>query len=115
MDEGRSLLFTRVSMSAARCIKLLQMMGLHRLDDNPDEPNPVVPGVDEAKSWVEKEERRRLFWGAFCLDSYTSVSTGRPAMIDVNEVDYLAILQDVFIANYAAGHNPFTIIGRCVQ
>jgi hypothetical protein len=62
------------------------MMGLHRLDDGLSEELPMAPMIAPAKTWAETEERRRLFWGSFCIDSYASISTGWPSMIDVHQV-----------------------------
>jgi hypothetical protein len=35
------------------------------------------------KDWTEREERRRVFWGSFAIDRYSSVGTGWPILIDV--------------------------------
>ncbi|KAL2261763.1 hypothetical protein VTK26DRAFT_3404 [Humicola hyalothermophila] len=86
-DEVRSLLFTRAAMSTARCVRLVGMMGLHRLDRTlANEDMPITPMITPPKSWIELEERRRLFWGAFCIDSHTSISTGWPTMIDPDQI-----------------------------
>lgn len=54
-------------MSTGRCTRLAQMLGLHRLDsDYPNYKTMISPPVD----WIEKEERRRAFWGAFYGDRY---------------------------------------------
>ncbi|KAI0392184.1 hypothetical protein F5Y17DRAFT_437371 [Xylariaceae sp. FL0594] len=82
-DEARSTMFTRAAMSCARAVRLAGVMGLHHLDSQPDESSPtLVPPRD----WVELEERRRTFWGIFCIDSHCSVSTGWPHLVEVNEV-----------------------------
>jgi len=75
--------FTRAAMSGAKAIRLVHMMGLHRLDGPREE---VVPVLSPPSSWVELEERRRTFWGAFCIDSHASISTGWPNLIDTKEV-----------------------------
>ena len=86
-SEARCMLFTRAAMSAARCIRLAGMMGLHRLDSTfTDMEQPMAPMIPPPKDWGEAEERRRLFWGAFCIDSYASISTGWPVGIDINTV-----------------------------
>lgn len=46
--------FTRAAMSAARCIKLLHMMGLHRLDD-PDAEFEMAPTIAPPRDWTELE------------------------------------------------------------
>ncbi|PSR78720.1 hypothetical protein BD289DRAFT_508902 [Coniella lustricola] len=84
-NEARCMWFTRAAMSVARCIKLLHMMGLHRLDD-PDSLHEMAPTLAPPKDWTELEERRRTFWGAFAIDSHASISTGWPILIDPDEV-----------------------------
>lgn len=84
-DEARCMWFTRAAMSTARCIKLIHMMGLHRLDD-PSAKAELAPTIAPPRDWTELEERRRVFWGAYCVDSHASISTGWPSLIDMNEV-----------------------------
>lgn len=82
-DEAKCMLFTRAAMSSARAVRLAHMMGLHRLDATQEDlPQTLMP----PKDWAELEERRRTFWGIFCLDSHCSVSTGWPHLIDPTEV-----------------------------
>jgi hypothetical protein len=80
------MFFTRAGMSASRCVKLIHMMGLHRLDDDSDEGRLMSPTLAPPQSWVELEERRRCLWGVFCIDSHASISTGWPNLIDISEV-----------------------------
>jgi hypothetical protein len=82
-DEARNMFFTRASMSCAKCVRLVEMMGLHRLD-GPEEL--MAPVIGPPASWTELEERRRTFWGAFCIDSHASISSGWPMLIDMTEV-----------------------------
>lgn len=84
-DEARCMWFTRAAMSTARCIKLIHMMGLHRLDD-PNAAAEMAPTIAPPRDWTELEERRRVFWGAYCVDSHASISTGWPSLIDMSEV-----------------------------
>ncbi|KAI0542333.1 hypothetical protein GGR58DRAFT_497319 [Xylaria digitata] len=82
-DEAKSMMFTRAAMSCARAVRLVEMMGLHHLDSPPDESSPtILPPRD----WAELEERRRVFWGIFCIDSHCSISTGWPHLIDMAQV-----------------------------
>ncbi|KAK3368208.1 binuclear zinc transcription factor [Podospora didyma] len=86
-DEARGMYFTRAAMSSARCVRLVEMMGLHRLDDPLREDNNFMsPMLVPPKNWVELEERRRVFWAAFSMDAHASVSTGWPNLIDFNQV-----------------------------
>ncbi|KAH7041074.1 uncharacterized protein B0I36DRAFT_19008 [Microdochium trichocladiopsis] len=81
-DEAKSMLFMRAAMSCARATQLSYMMGLHRLDCGPEDTSPTLA---PPKDWAELEERRRTFWGVFCIDSHSSISTGWPHLIDVAE------------------------------
>ncbi|KAI1752314.1 hypothetical protein F4782DRAFT_530569 [Xylaria castorea] len=82
-DEAKSMMFTRAAMSCARAVRLAAMMGLHHLDSPPDESSPTLA---PPRDWAELEERRRVFWGIFCIDSHCSISTGWPHLIDITEV-----------------------------
>ncbi|ROV90275.1 hypothetical protein VSDG_08186 [Cytospora chrysosperma] len=84
-DEARCMWFTRAAMSAASCIKLIHMMGLHRLDD-PNAAVEMAPTIAPPRDWTELEERRRVFWGALCIDSHASISTGWPCLINFDDV-----------------------------
>lgn len=84
-NEARCMWFTRAAMSAASCIKLLHMMGLHRLDD-PNASVEMAPTIAPPRDWTELEERRRVFWGAMCIDSHASISTGWPCLINFDDV-----------------------------
>lgn len=87
INEARSMLFTRAAMTAARCARLAHMLGLHRLDDPLESAEgfdgPVLP---PPKTWVELEERRRTFWGAYSVNVHVTMNTGWPIMIDVKDV-----------------------------
>ncbi|RYC60070.1 hypothetical protein CHU98_g6137 [Xylaria longipes] len=84
-DEAKSMMFTRAAMSCARAVRLVAMMGLHHLDSPPDESSPTLA---PPRDWAELEERRRVFWGIFCIDSHCSISTGWPHLIDVTENEF---------------------------
>lgn len=75
--------FTRAALTSAKCVRLVEMMGLDRLDGEQDD---IPPSLGPATSWVEIEERRRTFWGAFVIDSHASISTGWPSLINSADV-----------------------------
>ncbi|KAI1487458.1 fungal-specific transcription factor domain-containing protein [Biscogniauxia mediterranea] len=81
--EARALMFTRAAMSCSRAVRLIQMMGLHQLDCPQGDS---VPTLLPPRDWAELEERRRTFWGIFCIDSHASISTGWPHLIDATEI-----------------------------
>ncbi|KAK4082769.1 transcriptional regulator family: Fungal Specific TF [Trichoderma aggressivum f. europaeum] len=81
--EARAMLYTRASMSAARCCRLVQMMALDKLDiSNDNGPATLVPPID----WTELEERRRVFWVAFSIDAQGSIATGWPNLIHAEDI-----------------------------
>ncbi|KAI1483984.1 hypothetical protein F4774DRAFT_405186 [Daldinia eschscholtzii] len=84
--EAKAMLFTRAAMSGSRGVRLAQMMGLHRLDGSAEE---ICPTIVPPRDWVELEERRRVFWGIFCIDSHCSISTGWPFLIDASDITTL--------------------------
>lgn len=81
--EFKQMYFPRAWMSAGRAVRLSQMMMLHRLDGTGLDVKQVLP---PAKDWTEREERRRTFWGCFCIDRYASIGTGWPMTIDEADV-----------------------------
>ncbi|KAI1180153.1 hypothetical protein F4777DRAFT_363724 [Nemania sp. FL0916] len=83
IDEAKSTMFTRAAMSCARAARLAAMMGLHHMDAPRDESSPTIA---PPRDWAELEERRRTFWGTFCIDSHCSISTGWPHLIDLADV-----------------------------
>lgn len=83
------MFFTRAAMSSAKCVRLVEMMGLHRIDGDSQE---MAPTLAPPTSWVDLEERRRAFWGAYCIDCHASIATGWPTLIDPNEVSVLISL-----------------------
>lgn len=98
INEARSMLFTRAAMTAARCARLVHMLGLQRLDDPLEDregsDGPVLPAP---KDWVELEERRRTFWGAYCVNVHVTMNTGWPIMIDVKDTTtHLPASEDAF-------------------
>ena len=81
--EAKCMRFTRAALTSAKCVRLVEMMGLDRLDGEQDQiPPTLVPPT----SWVELEERRRAFWGAFAIDAHASISTGWPSLINSADV-----------------------------
>ncbi|KAH8889990.1 hypothetical protein GQ53DRAFT_747810 [Thozetella sp. PMI_491] len=54
-------------LSAGQCFRIVQLMGLHRLDDPLQPPRP-----DSRDGWIHLEEKRRAFWMAYCVDVLVS-------------------------------------------
>ena len=59
------------------------MMGLHRMDGAGLDVKQCLP---PPKDWTEREERRRTFWTAFCVDRYASIGTGWPMSIEESDI-----------------------------
>ena len=77
-----------------RAVRLSQMLGLHRLDGDDCSGKNILP---PPKDWIEHEERRRTFWGAFYGDRWASSGTGWPMVIDENDVSNLKAVWKIFI------------------
>lgn len=100
-------------MSSARAVRLVHMMGLHRLDCPPEE---VAPTLVPPRDWTELEERRRVFWGVFCIDSHCSVATGWPHLIDSSEVGnerYVKPRDRKLSLFFILGHDSSSIFRDC--
>ncbi|CAI7573504.1 unnamed protein product [Penicillium viridicatum] len=81
--EFRMIYFPRAWLSVGKAARLALMLGLNRLDGvGLDVKQSILP----PKDWTEREERRRVFWGAFATDRYSSVGTGWPLLIDENDI-----------------------------
>ena len=78
--------FHRSWMSTGRAVRLVQMMGLHCMDGKDSDLWPLP--LPKTKDWTAKEERRRTFWMAFCLDRYASIGHGWPMTVDDKDVSY---------------------------
>lgn len=81
--EFKQMYFPRAWLSAGRAVRLAQMMQLHRLDGAGLDVKQCLP---PPKDWTEREERRRTFWMAFCVDRYASIGTGWPMTIDESDI-----------------------------
>lgn len=81
--EAKCMLFTRAALTSGKCVRLVGMMGLDRLDGEQDD---IPPALAPATSWVELEERRRTFWAAFAIDAHASISTGWSSLINTADV-----------------------------
>lgn len=81
--EYKMMIFPQAFLTTSRATRLSQIMGLHRVDGPPvDAMQSMAWPID----WIDKEERRRTFWMAFCMDRYASVGTGWPMIIDERDV-----------------------------
>ncbi|ORY06487.1 fungal-specific transcription factor domain-domain-containing protein [Clohesyomyces aquaticus] len=81
--EFKQMYFPRAWLSSGRGVRLAQMMQLHRLDGAGLDVKQCLP---PPKDWTEREERRRTFWMAFCVDRYASIGTGWPMTIDERDI-----------------------------
>lgn len=81
--EFKLMYFPRAWMSTGRAVRLAQMMGLHRVDGGGAEVKLCLP---PPRDEIEREERRRTFWTAFCLDRYASIGTGWPMSVEEKDV-----------------------------
>ncbi|KAG9232542.1 fungal-specific transcription factor domain-containing protein [Amylocarpus encephaloides] len=81
--EAKKTYFSRSWMSVGRMVRLVHMLGLHRIDSgSADIKQIILPPRD----WIETEERRRAFWAAFYGDRWASSGTGWPMLINEKEI-----------------------------
>ncbi|KXH38712.1 all development altered-6 [Colletotrichum nymphaeae SA-01] len=66
MYELMQVGFHRAWASAGRAIRLIQLLRLSNIDTSCDK---VSASTEDPGSFVDKEEKRRTFWMAFCLDT----------------------------------------------
>lgn len=88
--EFKMMYFPRAWMSAGKACRLVNMMGLNRLDGVGLDVKQCLPPV---RDWTEREERRRVFWMAYCVDRYASIGTGWPMVIDERDVSIMYRLE----------------------
>ena len=81
--EFKMMYFPRAWMSVGRATRMVLMMGLHRMDGIGMDVKQCLP---PPKDWTEREERRRTFWMAYCVDRYASMGTGWPMTVDERDV-----------------------------
>ncbi|KAL7627738.1 hypothetical protein AAE478_001933 [Parahypoxylon ruwenzoriense] len=71
--------FQRAWISAGRAIRLVQLMRLNEIDKTTDLEA-------DFETFLEKEEKRRMFWMAFCLDRCSCVLEGLPLTLNEQEI-----------------------------
>lgn len=81
--EFKRMFFPHAWMSSGRASRMALMMGLHRLDGISLDVKQCLP---PPRDWTEREERRRTFWAAFCVDRYSSIGTGWPMVIEEKDI-----------------------------
>ena len=81
--EFKMMYFPRAWMSVGRAARMVLMLGLNRIDGVGLDVKQCLP---PPRDWAEREERRRAFWMAFCVDRYASIGTGWPMAIDERDV-----------------------------
>lgn len=81
--EFKSMYFPRAWMSVGKAARLALMLGLNRLDGA---GLAVKQCLLPPRDWTDKEERRRTFWMAYCVDRYASIGTGWAMNIDERDV-----------------------------
>ncbi|KAL9609222.1 MAG: hypothetical protein Q9167_006000 [Letrouitia subvulpina] len=81
--EFKMMFFPRAWASVGRAVRLAMMMGLNRLDGVGMDIKQCIPPPSD---WTEREQRRRTFWMAYCVDRYASMGTGWPMAIDEKDI-----------------------------
>ncbi|KAK9478678.1 fungal-specific transcription factor domain-containing protein [Lipomyces japonicus] len=85
--EFSVMFFPRAWLSAGMACRSTLMLQCNVLDTEDSGLKHCLP---PPKDWIEKEERRRTFWAAFCCDQYASIATGWPLALD--ELDIMTNL-----------------------
>ncbi|KAH8799831.1 fungal-specific transcription factor domain-containing protein [Xylogone sp. PMI_703] len=100
--------YQRCWTSASRAIKLVQLMKLDKIDN----PRAVNRSASTATSdWVETEQKRRIFWMAYCLDRFISIHGGSISILNEDTSDQavlMGFLSDVVIADDPNPRSSFT-------
>ncbi|PYH39414.1 putative C6 transcription factor Prf [Aspergillus neoniger CBS 115656] len=95
--EFKMMFLPRAWLSVGKAARLATMLGLCGIDEDGLNVKQTLP---PSKDWSEKEERRRVFWMAFCLDRYASVGTGWPVSFDERDIfTNLPASEESFIDN----------------
>jgi hypothetical protein len=81
--EFKMMMFPNAWLTTGRATRLTQMLGFNRLDGLGLDVKQSLPDPTDVS---EKEERRRTFWMAFCMDRYAGVGTGWPLIVDERDV-----------------------------
>jgi hypothetical protein len=66
--------YRRGWMSLGRTCRLVQLLGLHKIDSE----ERLTKGVETTCNNISTEEQRRTFWMAFCLDRLVSMRNNWP-------------------------------------
>lgn len=83
--EFKMMYFPRAWMSVGRACRMVLMLGLNRMDGVGLDVKRCIP---PPRDWTDREERRRTFWMAYCVDRYASIGTGWPMIIDERDVSW---------------------------
>ncbi|KAH8589110.1 hypothetical protein B0O99DRAFT_637738 [Bisporella sp. PMI_857] len=94
MYELKQLLFSRAWGRISRAMWMAEMFGLHKMDIESGSPRQRSSGfhLATASDSQELEERRRTFWSAFILSSFTSTSVGWNNYTQINYEDITTLL-----------------------
>jgi hypothetical protein len=86
--ELRHGFIPRAVLSAAKAMRLIQMLQLHRMDTaaTSSHDQHTQQSSMAAQDWSLQEERRRTFWAAYSVDCLASVFLGGVMSIDEKEV-----------------------------
>jgi hypothetical protein len=103
--ELKMIYFPRAWLSTGRAVRLAQMMGMHRLDGHDCD---LKQTLSPPRDWLEKEERRRTFWMAFCMDRFATIGTGWPMAMEEGDVSW-SLAEDNFTHQATDHAHRFTL------
>lgn len=84
--EAQQTEFLRAGLSLGRGIRIAQMLQMHHLDK---EDGESTQNSASSRSWIEIEERRRVWWALYVSDRLTSAATGWPVVINDQDVNFV--------------------------
>ncbi|KAH9204930.1 hypothetical protein DL95DRAFT_348870 [Leptodontidium sp. 2 PMI_412] len=92
--EAQRVHISQAWTSAAKCVRLVQMLGLHCIDRPGVYGARFLPPTNDSS---ELEERRRTFWAAYMCDCWISALGGWPMTIQESGIwTHLPISEDSF-------------------
>lgn len=109
--------YSRGWMSIGRTCRLIQLMGLHKIDcvERMSKDAESIP-----RSSVETEERRRTFWMAYCLDRFIGIRNDWPIAFNelavcIHRVSCTNMMTDLRFDRYAPAFPPLRQTSRMVK
>ncbi|KAH8697974.1 fungal-specific transcription factor domain-containing protein [Talaromyces proteolyticus] len=109
--EYKHAIFPRAWLTAGKAMRLALVLKLHRMDSGVHWNSTL----DVSDEWVELEERRRTFWSAFCVDSYSGFGGGFLSMTDESDISTYLPSEDEAFENDTIPKNVSHTLATALQ